>query len=108
MKVGAYIKDGAGDRLPFIQAKNVGLKGAKVKIIQVRAVSTPKFNGLFLDVKLKDKKYSLPARFDRPIDLGNIVRQMGSDDTDDWPGQSLKLITARGKKGGMFVNVARK
>lgn len=119
MNVGSYRKaGGGGDFNPFITSKDVG-KSAKFKVIGVRELHTPPrkaskgkkasagFDGLMVDLKNGTHKYCLPVRFDR-FDLGNICDQMKSEDTDDWIGGTLKLVTAKGKKGGVFVNVAKK
>jgi hypothetical protein len=110
MNVGGYMKDSGGERLPFIKASDVR-KGCSVKILAIREVHSPKsptskgFDGLFLDVKNGKGKFAMGVRFDS-FDLPNISKQLRSTETDDWIGQSIKLITKKGSKGGMFVNVA--
>lgn len=109
---------GTGDRNPFIQAEQVSVKGTKFTIISVREVNSPArkaakgkkasngFHGLMIDVKNGTHKYCLPVRYDR-FDLANIVKQMKSEDTDDWMGKKIKLIRVKGSQGGNFVNVAQ-
>jgi hypothetical protein len=118
VNIAQYIQPGAGgERLPFIQPEDVPLKGASYKIIGCREVnSAPRaaskgkkasrgFHGLMLDIKNGTRKYCLPLAFDR-FDIGKAAKQLKADDTDDWIGQSIKLVKAKGTKGGWFVNVA--
>lgn len=105
MNVGAYNTSGNQEQLDFLSAKVVG-KSANGKILAVRQVKTPKFHGLFLDVKVGANKYAYGVSFDR-FDLGAIIAQVGSEETDDWLGQSVKFVTKKGKKKGQtFINVA--
>jgi hypothetical protein len=107
MNVGAYVQSGQGERNPFISAKDVG-KASKWKIIACRPLKTPKFNGLMLDLKNADRKRAFGVSFER-FDLGAIVAQVGSDDTDDWVGCQIALVSKKGKNGKTtFVNVAQK
>lgn len=105
MNVSAFNTGGNQEQLDFLPAKVVG-KGTTGKVLAARAVKTPNFNGLFLDVKIGNTKYSYGVSFDR-FDLGAICAQMGSEETDDWIGNNLRFITKKGKKKGqVFVNVA--
>ncbi len=121
VNIGQHLKAGGrgSDFNPIIQPRDVSKKGSRFKVLAVREVNSPPrkatkdkpasqgFNGLFIDLKNGTKKYALPVRYDR-FDLDNIVAQMKSEDTDDWIGRDLKLIAVKGKKGGTFVNVAKK
>jgi hypothetical protein len=105
MNVGSYMKNTGGDRLEFIKPKDIG-KGCSVKILAVREVHTPKtdkskgFDGLFLDVKNGKGKFAMGIKFDS-YDLPKIAKQLKSTETDDWIGQSIKVVPS-----GIFVNVA--
>lgn len=95
---------GGGERPALISPKDVG-KSATVKIIGVSGViTTAKFNGIALTIKKGPDKRGLLLAFDR-YDLGAVAAQLGSSETDDWIGESIKLVTKSGKKGGKFVNV---
>lgn len=111
MNVGQYVKDGGGERLPMLDAKvfrKEEVKGTvRGKILAVRTINSPKFHGLALDLKCSGGKYAFLTGFDR-FDIGAIVRQLKSDETDDWIGQTLRFVTKKGSKGGVFVNVASK
>lgn len=96
------------ERHEFISAKDVGKSGATVKILGVQPVSTPKFKGLFLTVKLGANKFAYGLSFEG-FDLGAVADQCKTTETDDWIGQSLKLVVKAVKKGNktmQYVNVA--
>ena len=122
MNVGQHLKGGGsgrGDFNPFIQPKHVSKTGTSFKVLAVREVNTPPrkatkdkpasggFNGIMVDIKNGQGKFCLPIRYDR-LDLDSICKQMKSEDTDDWIGKNVKLISVKGKKGGTFVNVAQR
>lgn len=109
MNVGQYAgSGGAGDYPPLLDAKLFKklAKGGRVigKVLAVRQVNSPRFKGLALDMKNGTQKFGFLTGFDR-FDIGAIVRQLKSDETDDWIGQTLKFVTKKGSKGGTFVNV---
>ena len=113
MNVGAYVGSGGGERLPLLDAKmfsKIKDRTGRVagKILAVRDLSRPAkpggWTGLALDLKNGTAKFAFLCGFDR-FDIGAIVRQLGSEETDDWIGQTIKFITNKGKKGGVFVNV---
>lgn len=103
---------GTGDFNPFIKTKDVGKKGGSFTIIGVHELNTPArkaskdkpaskgFYGLMVDIKNGTKKFCLPVAYDR-YDLPKIVKQLKSEDTDDWMGKKVKLVVK-----GNFVNVA--
>jgi hypothetical protein len=109
MKVGAHVNNGGQqERLPLLDAslfRKLQKKGVVTgKIISCRQVNSPKFKGLAMDFKNGTVKFSFLASFER-WDIAAIVRQVGSEETDDWPGKSVRFITRKGQKGGTFVNV---
>ncbi len=109
MNVKSYVnKGGQQERLPLLDAslfRKLQKKGVVTgKIISCRQVTSPKFKGLAMDFKNGTAKFSFLASFDR-WDIGAIVRQLGSEETDDWPGQQVRFIIRKGQKGGMFINV---
>jgi len=93
---------------PYLDAKAIANKAASGKILEARAVKTPKFNGIFLTVKIGSRKFAYPLSFDR-FDIGAVVAQTGSAETDDWIGETIKFVCKKGesKKGKkvVFVNV---
>lgn len=117
MNVGQYVQAGGGERLPLLDAKafrKEAVKGtARGKILAVREIHSAgkngkkPWNGLALDLKCSGGKYSFLCGFDR-FDIGAIVRQLKSEDTDDWIGQTIRFVSKKGTKGGVFVNVASK
>jgi len=125
MNVGQYANNsGGGDFPPLLDAK-VFKKEAKGKaalagkVLAVREINTPggkkkkngklsrPFHGIALDVKVNGTKYGFLTSFDR-FDVGAICRQLKSEDTDDWLGQTIKFVSKKGSKGGTFINVASK
>lgn len=109
MNVGQYVQGGA-DRLPLLDAKMFKRlqKGGKVagKVLAVRQINSPKFQGLALDLKNGVEKFGFLTEFSR-FDIGDIVRQLnGSDETDEWIGKTIRFITKKSKDGKKtFVNV---
>jgi hypothetical protein len=109
MKVGQYTS--GNERDEFLSLKD-GQK-ATVKIIRVsEPIKTDKFNGLFLTVKMGDKKFAKSLSFGNgAIDLNNVCRQLGTDETDDWPGESIQVVGVKASKKNdagkypVFVNV---
>lgn len=109
MNVQSYVEE-SSNRNDYLTAKEVG-KGVSGKILEVKAVKTPKFHGLFLTVKVKGNKYAFPLAFDR-FDLGAVAAQIGSSETDDWLGHDVAFVTKKGTKKisgkfPVFVNVAQ-
>lgn len=116
MNVGAYAGQGSGggDYLPLLDAKlfkKLQDKSGRVtgKVLAIRDLSKPKkpggWTGLAMDLKNGTEKFSFLCGFDR-YDIAAIVRQLGSDETDDWIGQSIRFVTKKGSKGNRtFVNV---
>jgi len=109
MKVGPYVKNGGQpERLPLLDAslfRKLQKKGAVTgKMISCRQVDSPKFKGLVMDFKNRTAKFSFLASFER-WDIGAIVRQLGSEETDDWLGKQVRFIPRKGQKGGTFINV---
>jgi hypothetical protein len=112
MNVGAY-SGGSGERLPLLDAKMFKKlqKGGRVtgKILAVRDLSKPSkiggWTGIALDLKNGTAKFAFLCGFDR-FDIGAIVRQLGSEETDDWIGETIRFTTNKGSKGNrVFVNV---
>src|SRR2546430_4861413 len=109
MKVGAYVKNGAQqERLPLLDDRlfrKLQKKGVVTgKIISCRQVTSPKFKGLAMNFKNGTAKFAFLASFER-WDIAAIVRQLGSEETDDWLGQQVHFIIRKGQKGGTFINV---
>jgi hypothetical protein len=109
MNVSAHVKSGGQQkRLPLIDDslfKKLEKKGVVTgKMISCRQVNSPKFQGLVMDFKSGPTKFSFLAGFDR-WDIAAIVRQLGSEETDDWLGRQVRFIIRKGQKGGTFVNV---
>lgn len=104
MRVGGFVQE--GEQHPWFDAAACKKAKGVAKVLGVRRVSTANLNGLVLELKAGDKKYAYSVRFDR-FDLGAIVGQLGTDETDDWLGKSIKFVVKKGKKGAKFVNVAR-
>lgn len=102
MNVGHYVTN-AFEQHEFVSGKDVG-KSCVAKILEVKPVKTPKFDGLFLTLKIGAEKRTLGVSFER-FDIGSICKQIKSDETDDWIGENITLIT---KKVGriVYVNVA--
>lgn len=123
MNVGQYVKEGGGEYLPLLDTKafnKEAVKGtARGKILAVREIHSKggrdkktgkmkdPWNGLALDLKCPGGKYSFLVGFDR-FDIGALARQCKSEDTDDWIGQTIRFVSKKGTKGGVFVNVAGK
>jgi len=109
MNIGSYVNNGGQqERLPLLDAnlfRKLQKKGVVAgKMISCRQVTSPKFRGLAMDFKNTKTKFSYLASFER-WDIGAIVRQLGSEETDDWLGQQVRFIIRKGQKGGTFVNV---
>lgn len=106
MNVGQYAQED-GKYLPLLDAKlfkKISKKSKVVgKMIACRNINKPKFNGLAMDFKQGESKFSFLARFDR-YDVPAIIRQLKSEETDDWIGESVTFILRPSKKGGGFVN----
>ena len=106
MNVGTFVEN-ATTRNEILDAKTVG-KSAVGRLLEVRALKTPNFNGLIFTVKMKGKKFAHFVRFDG-LDLAFTAQQLKSSETDDWIGRDLKFVTKTGtnKKGKLtkFVNV---
>lgn len=109
MNVSTFV-DATSNRNDYLTASVVGKKGCKGRILEVKPVKTPKFNGLFLTVKIKGEKYAYPLSFDR-FDLGAVAGQLNSPETDDWLGREISFVCKKGTnakgKTTTFVNVAR-
>lgn len=117
MNVGAYAQNTGGDFPPLLDAKTFKkeAKGKPIlsgKVLAVREIhSKPKkgkkpFNGIALDMRINGTKYGFLTSFER-FDIGAIVAQLGSAETDDWIGETLKFVAKKSSKGGTFVNVAQ-
>ena len=109
MKVAAYLNSGGQqERLPLLDDRlfrKLQKKGVVTgKMISCRQVASPKFKGLAMEFKNGTAKFSFLASFER-WDIGAIVRQLGSEETDDWLGHQVRFIIRKGQKGGTFVNV---
>jgi hypothetical protein len=109
MKVGSYVNNGGQqERLPLLDAslfRKLQKKGVVTgKMISCRQVNSPKFKGLVMNFKNGTTKFSFLASFER-WDIGAIVRQLGSEETDDWLGKQVRFIMRKGQKGGTFINV---
>lgn len=74
------------------------------KMTSCRQVTSPKFKGLAMEFKNGKNKFAFLARFDR-YDIAAIVRQLESEETDDWVAQPVRFVMRQGQKGGSFVNV---
>jgi len=109
MNVKSYVNNGGQQkRLPLLDAslfKKLQKKGVVTgKMISCRQITSPKFKGLAMEFKNGTVKFSFLASFER-WDIAAIVRQVGSEETDDWLGQQVRFIIRKGQKGGTFVNV---
>jgi hypothetical protein len=109
MKVAAYLNSaGQQERLPLLDDRlfrKLQRKGVVTgKMISCRQVASPKFKGLAMEFKNGTAKFSFLASFER-WDIAAIVRQLGSEETDDWLGQQVRFIIRKAQKGGTFVNV---
>ena len=121
MNVGAYASNAGGDFPPPLDIKafnkNKDKRGTvSGKVLAVREINTPggkkkkdgtkskPFHGIALDVKVNGTKYGFLTSFDR-FDVGAIVKQLGSEESDDWLGRDLKFVSKKGNKGGIFINV---
>jgi len=109
MNVKPYVNNGGQqERWPLLDARlfrKLQKKGVVTgKMISCREVNSPKFKGLVMGFKNGTTKFSFLASFDR-WDIGAIVRQLGSEETDDWLGKQVRFIIRRGQKGGTFINV---
>src|SRR5215831_13730121 len=111
MKVGPYVKNGGErERLPLLDErlfKKLQKKGVVTgKMISCKEIASPKFKGLAMEFKSGTTKFLFLASFDK-WDIASIVRQLGSEETDDWIGQPVRFILRQGQKGGRFVNVEK-
>jgi hypothetical protein len=109
MKVTKYAKSGGQqERLPLLDDRlfrKLQKKGVVTgKMISCRQVASPKFKGLVMEFKNGTVKFSFLASFER-WDIAAIVRQLGSEETNDWLGQQVRFNIRKGQKGGTFVNV---
>jgi hypothetical protein len=109
MDVSSYVtKNGEQERPPLLDAKlfrKLDKKGVVTgKMILCRQVKSPKFKGLVMEFKSGKTTFSFLASFDR-WDVAALSHQLGSEETDDWPGQQVRFILRKGQKGGTFVNV---
>lgn len=109
MNIGSYVQGSAGGNYPppldaklFKKLQKSGRVTGKV--LAVRVINSPKFKGLALDMKNGVQKFGFLTGFDR-YDIGAIVRQLKSEETDDWIGETISFIAKKGSKGGTFVNV---
>jgi hypothetical protein len=111
MRVTKYVKSGGQqERLPLLDDrlfKKLQKKGVVAgKMISCRQITSPKFKGLAMEFKNGTAKFSFLASFER-WDIAAIIRQLRSEETDDWLGQQVRFIIRKGQKGGIFVNVDR-
>jgi len=109
MRVTKYVKSGRQqERLPLLDDRlfrKLQKKGVvTAKMISCKQVVSPKFEGLVMEFKNGPAKFLFLASFER-WDIAAIVRQLGSEETDDWLGQQVRFIIRKGQKGGTFVNV---
>src|SRR5262249_30190090 len=109
MNVKAYVNnEGQRERLPLLDHrlfKTLQKKGVVIgKMISCRHVTLPKFKGLVMEFKNGTAKFLFFASFER-WDIAAIVRQLGSEETEDWVGRQVRFIMRQGQKGGTFVNV---
>lgn len=109
MNIGSHIQGGAtGDYLPLLDPKlfnKLQKKGiVSGKMIACRNINTPKFAGLAMDFKAGERKFAFLARFDR-WDVTAIAKQLKSEETDDWIGETVRFIAKKSSKGQVFVNV---
>lgn len=108
MNIGQYVNEGEGGRLPLLDAKlfkKLQKKGVvTAKMLACRVIKTANFHGLAMDFKDASMKFAFLARFDR-WDITALAKQAGSEDTDDWIGETIRFILRKAKKGGGFVNV---
>ena len=109
MNIKSYVKSGEHqERLPLLDHRmfrKLHKKGVVTgRMISCRQVNSPKFKGLVMDFKNGTAKFSYLANFER-WDIGAIVRQLGSEETDDWLGKQVRFIPRKGQKGGTFINV---
>ncbi len=106
MNVGQYTQQ--QEQNDYLTAAAIGNKPASGKILEARAVKTPKFNGIFLTVKIGSRKYAYPLSFER-FDIAAVCKQVKSEETDDWIGQVIKFVCKPGKtkqgKKVVYVNV---
>jgi hypothetical protein len=109
MRVTKYVKSGGQqERLPLLDDRlfrKLQKKGVVTgKMISCKQIASPKFKGLAMEFKNGTAKFSFLASFER-WDIAAIVRQLGSEETDDWLGQQVRFNIRKGQKGGTFVNV---
>jgi hypothetical protein len=109
MNVKPYLKNGGQqERLPLLDDRlfrKLQKKGVVTgKMTSCRQVTSPKFKGLAMELKNGKIKFLFLASFDR-WDIAAIVRQLGSEDTDEWLGQLVRFVIRKGQDGGTFVNV---
>lgn len=105
MNLAAYANR-SQERDDFISLKN----NQKVtgKIVRVGdPFKTKKFAGFSITVKIGNEKFThlLSTEDGRDFDVARLVTLLGPD-TDDWAGESVTFIGAKGKKGNtVFVNI---
>lgn len=106
MDVSTFVANATTRNEP-IPASVVG-NGVLGKILEVRGLKTPDFNGLIMTVKIKGTKYVHFLRYDG-LDLVFTAQQLKENDTDEWLGRDLKFVAKPGmdKKGKAkkYVNV---
>lgn len=106
MDVGTLVAN-ATTRNEILPSKVVG-KSCSARLLEARALKTPKFNGLVYTVKVKGVKYAHFVRFDG-LDLAFTAQQLKTTETDDWIGKDIKFVTKDGTdakgKSKKFVNV---
>src|SRR6516162_1974549 len=104
MKVAPYVKNsGQQERLPLLDDRlfrKLQKKGVVTgKMISCRQITSPKFKGLAMEFTSGRAKFSFLASFER-WDIPAIVRQLGTDETDEWIGRQVRFIMRQGQKGG--------
>jgi hypothetical protein len=109
MKVSQFVKSGGQqERLPLLDDRlfrKLQKRGVVTgKLISCKKITSPRFDGLAMEFKKGAAKFSFLASFER-WDIAAIVRQLGSEETDEWVGRPVRFIMRQGQKGGTFVNV---
>lgn len=106
MDVSTFVTN-ATTRSEPIPASVVG-KGIAGKVLEVKAIKTPNFNGLIMTVKIKGTKYAHFLRYDG-LDLVFTAQQLKENDTDEWLGRDVKFVVKSGEnakgKATKYVNV---
>jgi hypothetical protein len=97
-----YKKKEPPAKYAYLSEKQVG-EHATVTILAAQHVRTPDFHGIVLTVKLKGRKYSFSLSFARKADLKEVCKQLHSEETDEWIGKCLTLVTKPGNKRSKFV-----